>query len=174
MNATFLTREKEALLEDIDSLRKQHDEFSAQQSQWEELRRTNESIEKLTALVSQADREELKDLRRSRDRFKVLEGEHAALQRRLRDAETKAANSERAAASTRQTLSQTQTRAVEWEKRAKDYESDLEDARSRLDQAERSNTELDADLSAARLQLEEKLEERDVDERSANVSSNLF
>lgn len=163
----FLTREKEALLEDVNDLKRKNDELSSQDNQWEELRRTNEAIQALTALVSSGDNEELKDLRRSRDRFKVLEGEHAALQRRLKEQENKAVNSERAASTARQSLSQAQSRAIEWEKRAKDHESELQSVRSELEQAEESNANLDADLSLVKLQLDE----RDAEERLAKVKT---
>ena len=56
----------------------------SQQIQWEDLRRTTEQLEHLSALVTQAQTNEpkLKELRRVRDLSKVLEGEYAALQRR--------------------------------------------------------------------------------------------
>ncbi|KAI0791811.1 hypothetical protein C8Q75DRAFT_732200 [Abortiporus biennis] len=157
----YFTREKESLEEQVSFFRQQNDELLSQQSQWDELRRVNENIQSLAQLVSQADNDELKDLRRSRDRFKVLEGEHAALQRRLKDQENKAANQERTAQTARQNLAQAQQRAAEWERRAKDSEHELQSTRHKLDEVEQSHSQLDADYSLVKLQLEE----RDAEER---------
>ncbi|THH32620.1 hypothetical protein EUX98_g1584 [Antrodiella citrinella] len=159
----YAVREKEALADDLATLRQQFEESTSQQSQWDELRRTNENLQALAQLVSQNDNEELKELRRTRDRFRNLETEHAALQRRLKEQDNKVLNSERTAQTARQSLSQAQQRAMEWEKRAKDYEHELESTRTRLDQSEQSQAQLDADYSLVKLQLEE----RDAEERLA-------
>lgn len=120
----------------------------------------------LTNLIGQADNDELKELRRHRDRSKVLEGEHAALQKRIKDFESKTANSERAAATARQSLAQAQQRSAEWERRAKEYEGQLEMLKTQFDQAEQTRNQLDADHSLLKLQLEE----RDADDRLVKVS----
>lgn len=119
----------------------------------------------LTKLVGQPDTEEIKDLRRIRDRSKVLEGEHAVLQRRLKEYENKMANNEKVAQASRQSLSQAQQRAIEWERRAKDYESELRSTQTKLDQTEQAQAQLDADYSLVKLQLEE----RDAEERLDKV-----
>lgn len=157
------------MADDLSTLRRQFEESTSQQSQWDELRRTNENLQALAQLVSQNDNEELKELRRTRDRFRNLETEHATLQRRLKEQDNKVLNSERTAQAARQSLSQAQQRAMEWEKRAKDYEHELESTRTRLDQSEQSQAQLDADYSLVKLQLEE----RDAEERLAKVSSTL-
>lgn len=148
-------------------LKKQHEEVTSQQSHWDELKRTNENLQALASLVAQNDNEEVKELRRTRDRYRTLENEHTSLQRRLKEQENKVLNSERTAQTARQSLSQAQQRSMEWEKRAKDYDHELESTRTRLDQAEQSQAQLDADYSLVKLQLEE----RDAEERLANVSS---
>jgi len=163
MKLAYTVREKEALADDLATLRTQYEEASSQQSQWDELRRTNENLQALANLVSQTDNEELRELRRTRDRFRNLETEHAALQRRLKEQDNKVLNSERTAQTARQSLSQAQQRAMEWEKRAKDYEHELESTRTRLDHAEQAQAQLDADYSLVKLQLEE----RDAEERLA-------
>jgi chromosome segregation ATPase len=116
-----------------------------------------------------ADDGELKELRRQRDRSKVLEGEHAAFQKRLKEQESRIVNSERAAVTARQNLAQAQQRSSEWERRAKDYEGQLEITRTNLDQAEQTHTQLDADYSLVTLQLEE----READSRLAQVKYSL-
>jgi hypothetical protein len=121
----------------------------------------------LTTLIGQADNEEVKELRRIRDRSKVLEGENAALQKRLKDQDSKIINSEKAALTARQSLAQAQQRAAEWERRAKEYEGQLEQTQTKLDQAEQTQAQLDADYSLVNLQLEE----READDRLAKVSS---
>lgn len=124
----------------------------------------------LTTLIGQADNEELKDLRRNRDRSKVLEGEHAALQKRVRELETKVTNSEKASLTARQSLAQAQQRSSEWERRAKDYEGQLDLTQTKLDQAEQTQAQLDADYALVKLQLEE----READDRLAKVSFQLY
>ncbi|KAF5377169.1 hypothetical protein D9615_006437 [Tricholomella constricta] len=156
LQVTFASRDKESAVQALETLRTQHDQLASQQSHWDELHRASEKIELLTTLFGQADNEELKELRRYRDRTKVLEGEHAALQKRFKDQETKMGNSERAALTARQSLAQAQQRSSEWERRAKEFEGKLELTQTNLDQAEQTQAQLDADYSLAKLQLEER------------------
>jgi hypothetical protein len=152
------------------TLQKQYDQLSAQQTHWDELRLTSEKIDMLTTLISQADHEELKGLRHIRDRCKVLEGEHAALQKHLKDQETKVANSERTLTVARHGLSQAQQRALEWETRAQDYAAKLEIVQTKLDQTEQTHAQLNADHSMVTLQLEEEQAEN----RLAKVNTLRF
>ncbi|KAJ6498016.1 hypothetical protein C8R47DRAFT_1184244 [Mycena vitilis] len=168
LQATFAARDKESALQALSALQKQHDHLTSQQSHWDDLRHASGQIEMLTNLIGQADNEELKELRHVRDRSKVLEGEHAALLKRFKDQESKVANSEKAALAARQSLSQAQQRSSEWEKRAKEYEAQLETTRTKLDQAEQNQTQIEADYSLVKLQLEE----READERLAKNRDN--
>jgi len=152
----FITLEKDLTAQSLCTLQKEHERLATQQSHWDDLRRAAEQIEMLTTRMSQADNEELKELRQAREQSRALESEHAALQRHFREQEHKASNAERTANAARQSLTQAQQRASEWEKRAKEYEGDLERTRTRLDQAEQSHAQLDTDYSLAKLQLEEK------------------
>lgn len=153
---TFTTRDKDTAVQALVALQKQHDHLSSQQSHWDELHHASEQIEMLTRLIGQADNEELKELRQSRDRSKVLEGEHAALQKRFKEMETRAGTNEKAAATARQTLSQAQQRSSEWERRCKELEGQLEMTQTKLDQEEQTHAQLDADYSLVKLQLEEQ------------------
>ncbi|KAJ6573908.1 hypothetical protein DFH09DRAFT_981482 [Mycena vulgaris] len=170
LQATFAARDKDSALQALNALQKQHDHLTSQQSHWDDLRHASGQIEMLTNLIGQADNEELKELRHVRDRSKVLEGEHAALLKRFKDQESKVANSEKAALTARQSLSQAQQRSSEWEKRAKEYEAQLEMTQTKLDQAEQTQSQLDADYSLVKLQLEE----READERLAKDRDNKF
>ncbi|KAF7340186.1 hypothetical protein MVEN_01937200 [Mycena venus] len=168
LQATFATRDKDSAVQALSALQKQYDHLTSQQSHWDDLRHASAQIEMLTNLIGQADNEELKELRHVRDRSKVLEGEHAALIKRFKDQEAKVANSEKAAMAARQSLSQAQQRSAEWEKRAKEYEAQLEMTQTKLDQAEQTQSQLDADYSLVKLQLEE----READERLAKDRDN--
>ncbi|KAH0838729.1 hypothetical protein J3R83DRAFT_7083 [Lanmaoa asiatica] len=148
--------EKELTAQSLGLLRQEHEALIAQQSHWEDFRRVTEQIEALTNFRSQADEDELRELRRTRDQQRQLESEYSALQKRARDQELRAANSERTANAAKQNLVQAQQRASEWERRAREYESDLEVMRNRLDDVEQAHVQLDADYSLAKLQLEEK------------------
>ncbi|KAJ7674417.1 hypothetical protein B0H17DRAFT_1161725 [Mycena rosella] len=170
LQATFAARDKDSALQALNALQKQHDHLTSQQSHWDDLRHASGQIEMLTNLIGQADNEELKELRHVRDRSKVLEGEHAALLKRFKDQEAKAMNSEKSALAARQSLSQAQQRSSEWEKRAKEYEAQLEMTQTKLDQAEQTQSQLDADYSLVKLQLEE----READERLAKDRDNKF
>ncbi len=165
MKITFVTREKETLGDELVAQKKQNDELLSQESNWDELRRATEQIQMLTTLVGQVDTEELRELRRIRDRSKVLEGEHTALQRRTKEYENKIANHEKVAQSSRQSLLQARQRAEEWERRAKEAESQLEVTQTKLDQIEQTHSQLDADYSLVKLQLDE----RDAEERLDKV-----
>ncbi|KAF8213800.1 hypothetical protein K438DRAFT_1707702 [Mycena galopus ATCC 62051] len=168
LQATFATRDKDSASQALNALQKQYDHLTSQQSHWDDLRHASAQIEMLTNLIGQADNEELKDLRHVRDRSKVLEGEHAALLKRFKDQEAKVANSEKAAMTARQSLSAAQQRSSDWEKRAKEYEAQLEMTRNKLDQVEQTQSQLDADYSLVKLQLEE----READERLAKDRDN--
>lgn len=152
------------------ALQKQHDHVTSQQTHWDDLHRAAEQIENLTALIGQADNEEVRELKRIRDRSNKLESEHAALQKRFKEQESKVANSERAAVTARQSLAQAQQRASEWEKRAKEHEGELELTRTKLDQADQTHAQLDADYSLVKLQLEEQ----EADHRLAKVCSEFL
>ncbi|KAH9921301.1 uncharacterized protein B0H18DRAFT_1121452 [Fomitopsis serialis] len=161
LRVTFVTREKELVVDELAMQRKQYDDLIAQQSNWDDLRAAAEQIQALTNLVGQADTEELKELRRARDRTRTLENEHTALQRRVKEYETRLSTSEKVAQASKQSLVQAQQRAVEWERRAKEASSELESTQQKLDSAEEARAQLDADYSLAKLQLEE----RDAEER---------
>lgn len=123
----------------------------------------------LASMIGHIDTEEVKELRVIRDRSKVLEGEHAALQRRMKELEMKVANHEKVTQSSRQSLMQARQRAEEWEKRAKEAEAQMEVTQTKLDEVEQSHSQLDADYSLVKLQLEE----RDAEERLDKVCHSL-
>ncbi|EAU93335.2 hypothetical protein CC1G_08648 [Coprinopsis cinerea okayama7 len=156
MEVTFSKRDKEAATQALETLKKQHDAFVTQQSHWDDLRQASEKIDMLTQLIGQADNEELQELRRYRDRTKPLEADYAALQKRVKELETKAANSERTATTAKQSLVQAQQRSSEWERRAREYEGELELTRTKLEQAEETQSQLDADYSLLKIQFEER------------------
>ncbi|KAF9068506.1 hypothetical protein BDP27DRAFT_1327171 [Rhodocollybia butyracea] len=161
LKVTFAVRDKENAEYSYSSLQKQYDYLVSQQTHWDDLRRTSEQIEQLTNLIGQADNEELNELRRARDRSKVLEGEHAALQKRFKEQENRSAANEKAVSTIKQSLSQSQARASEWEKRAKESEAKLERTTTQLEQAEQTHSQLDADYLVVKMQLED----READER---------
>ncbi|TFY56879.1 hypothetical protein EVJ58_g7367 [Rhodofomes roseus] len=161
LRVTFVTREKDIVADELATQHRQYSDLIAQQNNWEDLRTAAEQIQALTNLVGQADTEELKELRRIRDRSKTIESEHAALQRRVKEYEIKLSASEKVAQASKQSLVQAQQRAVEWERRAKDATNELETTQQKLDNAEEARAQLDADYSLAKLQLEE----RDAEER---------
>ncbi|KAH7884004.1 hypothetical protein F5I97DRAFT_2045934 [Phlebopus sp. FC_14] len=146
-------QEKNMSSQSLKLLQEQHEQLITQQSRWDTLQ---EQLESLTALVSQAENTELNELRRARDKSRQLEADHAVLQKRLRDLELKATNTERAASAAKANLVQAQQRASEWERRAREHEGDLELMRTKLEQTEQVQVQLDADYSLARLQLDEK------------------
>ncbi|TDL28968.1 hypothetical protein BD410DRAFT_781527 [Rickenella mellea] len=170
MQVAFGLRDKEAVVQTLNLVQSDRDSLAAQQSHWDDLRRAGENIEALAKLIGQADSEEVKELKRARDRSKVLEGEHAALQKRFKDQESRLANVERASATARQNLASAQQRASDWEKKARDFEADLERTSTKLEQSEQTRSQLDADYSMTRLQLEEhEAEDRVVKDRERNL-----
>ncbi|KAG2091517.1 uncharacterized protein F5147DRAFT_586270 [Suillus discolor] len=163
----FVTQEKALAVHTLQLLQKEHEHLLSQQSHWDELHRASEQIGTLTTLMSQSGNEELTELRRT---SRILESEHAALQKRFRDQEHKISNAERTAIAARQNLTQAQQRSSEWENRAKEYENNLEMTRTRLDEVEQAHAQLDADYSFAKLQLEEKeAEDRLVKDREQKL-----
>ena len=154
----FSSRDKDAAMEALAALRKENDTLTSQQSQWDDLRHTNERLEQLASLVSQAqtNEQELIELRRARDSSKALEGEYAALQRRYKEQETRAARSSRTTSTARTSLAQEQQCAAEWEQRANKNEEALKEAQAMRDQAEDRAAQLEVKHSQARMQLDKK------------------
>jgi chromosome segregation ATPase len=162
--------EKELTAQSLGLLQQEHESLVAQQGHWDDLRRVSEQIEALTTFRSQADEDEVRELKRARDQHRQLESEYSALQKRARDQELRAANNERAANAAKQNLIQAQQRASEWERRAREYESDLEMTKNKLDEVEQEHAQLDADYSLVNLQLEEK----EAEDRLVKVLSMLL
>lgn len=170
MSSLIAAREKEMLSEELVSVQKLNEDLLSQQSNWDELRRATEQMQSLAALFGQVDNEELTELRNIREKHSLLESDHTALQRRVREQDNKIASNERAAVAARQALTQTKERAVEWEKRAKDHEHDLRSTRDKVDELDQANSQFDEELSLVRLQLEE----RDAEERLMKVSRHFL
>jgi hypothetical protein len=170
--AGFASRDKEAAVEALTVLRTERDTLLSQQTHWEDLRRTTEQLELLSALVTQAqtNEPELKELRRVRDRSKVLEGEYAALQRRYKEQETRSTSSDRAASSAHISLAKAQQRAAEWEERANEHESALSEEQAAREDAEDRVAQLTEDHALMKMRLEEK----DAEERLAKVRPSPF
>lgn len=162
----WLIRDKDNLAQRLAQLQKDRDSLANQQSHWEELRRTSDQVEQLTRLIGAADSAEVAELKRASDRSKIMEGEHASLQKRFKEQEARIANIERASQTARQGMAQAQQRASEWEKRAKELEADLDATRARLDDADDTKLQLDSDLSLVKMHLEEK----EATEKVAKVS----
>ncbi|KAM6497876.1 hypothetical protein JOM56_005824 [Amanita muscaria] len=156
MQLDYANREKDAANQSFEALQKENDELSSQQTHWDSLRLASEKIDALTNLIGQADNEELKELRLIRDRANVLEVENASLQKHFKEIENKLVNSEKAGTTVRQTLAQAQQRSAEWERRAREAEGQLEYSKTRLEQSEQTRTQMEADLSLVKLQLEER------------------
>ncbi|KAF9229826.1 hypothetical protein BS17DRAFT_771977 [Gyrodon lividus] len=148
--------ERELTAQSLKFLQQEHESLITQQNHWEDLRRVADQIEALTNLRSQTDEEGLKEVSRVRDQYRQLESEHAVLQKRVRDQELRATNSERAANAAKHSLVQAQQRASEWERRSREHEGNLEITRNKLDQVEQTQIQLDADYALVKLQLEEK------------------
>ncbi|KAF8971587.1 hypothetical protein BDZ97DRAFT_1787214 [Flammula alnicola] len=142
----FANKEKQTVSKDLAALQAKHDALVSQQSNWEALNAATEKINMVFHLLENADNEEQKELRHYRDRSK----------KRFKDMDTKLANNERATATARQSLSQAQQRSVEWERRAKEYEGKLELLQTKFEQAEQTQSQLEADYSLVKLQLEDR------------------
>ncbi|KAK7059231.1 hypothetical protein VNI00_001858 [Paramarasmius palmivorus] len=168
LKVTFANRDREAAERATVSLQKQYDNLVSQQSNWDALRQTSEQIQNLATLISQADNEELKELRRICDKAKFLEGEHAALKSRFKELENKAASGEKAAATAKQSLAQAQQRSSEWERQSKEYAAKLEITQTQFEQTEQTLSQLETDHLTVKMQLEG----RDADERLSKEREN--
>lgn len=166
MQAEFAARDKESTAQSLKLMQEDRDRLAAQQSHLEEFRTAAEQIENLANLMRNSESEELNELRRIRDRSKILEGEHEALKKRFKEQEGKVANLERSSTTARHNLAQAQQRSTEWERKAREFEGEVERLTTALDQAEQTKNQLDADYSLAKLQLEE----REAEERVVKVS----
>lgn len=170
LQVSWAERDKEAALRTVAEAEKERDAMASQQQNWDDLRRTAQHIETLTKLMTSSENEELRELKRMRDRSKVLEGEHQALQKRFKDQETKLANLERASVTARQSLATANQKSADWEKRAKEFESELETARDKLERAEDLRQQVEADYALLKSHVQEKeLEEAAFHEREKKL-----
>lgn len=161
----WLKRDKNSLEMRNSQLERELELLTSEQSHWEEVRRTSERVEQLIQAFNNAESKELSELRATSDKAKILEGEHLALQKRLKEAESRIVNLERAAQSAKQNVAMAQDHATEVEQRNKDLETELDATRARLEETEDIRMQLDSDLALVKLQLEE----REQAERSAKV-----
>ena len=145
MQAIWASQTAEARQKEIQLLQSDRDRLVVQgKDDWQ---RAATQLDDLANLLRLRDSKEREENQLFRDRSKALEGEHAALQKRYREQESKMSNAERAAASVRQNLAQTQQRASDWEKRAQDFESLLERSKQQLDQSEELRRKLDKETA---------------------------
>ena len=96
----------------------ERDRLQVENTHWEDFRHTAGEIQLLLKVMSKYENEGAVELQRARDRVKTLETENSALQKRIKDQESKITNMERASTTSRQGLAQAQQRASEWEKKA--------------------------------------------------------
>lgn len=152
----FAHTEKETTSKALAGLQAKYDVLTSQQSNWEALNAATEKINMVFNLLENADSEEQKELRHYRDHSKLLEDENTALHKRIKDAESRLANTERSGATVRQTLTQAQQRSEEWERLAKAAQGTVEMLETKLEQAEQTQSQLDADYQFVKMQLDEK------------------
>lgn len=126
----------------------------SQSQHWDDLRRTAEQVELLSQLIGAADNEEVADLKRTRDRHRILEKEYSSLEKRCAEQEAKIATLQRTAASNKQIITQTQQKASEWEKRARSAEGELESTQTELEQAREIQNQLEVDLTSLKDELD--------------------
>ncbi len=155
MQFNFAVRDRDTAVKALDRVQIDRDQLAAQQSHWDDFCRTAKNIEALTKLIGQAESEEVKELKREKERAKALEIELAALQQRYKEQDAKITNIERSSATARQGLAQAQQRATEWEKKARGFEGTLESTTTQLEQLEATKSQLESDYSLSKLQLEE-------------------
>ncbi|KAF9263067.1 hypothetical protein L218DRAFT_1077468 [Marasmius fiardii PR-910] len=170
----FANRDKEASERTATNLQQQYENLASQQSNWDTLRQTSEQIQHLATVISQTDRDELKELRRIVDKHRFLEGEHSALKSRYKELENKAGNSDKAATAAKQSLAQAQQRSSEWEKQSKENAAKLEMTQTKLEQTEQTLSQLEADQSVLKMQMEEQeADARLVKDRENNLRAQV-
>jgi len=162
----FAYRERENASKALDTLQTQHKQVLDQQSNWEALTAATEKMNLVFNLLDNAESEEQKELGVLRARNKALEDENGSVLKRFKEFDTKLANSDRSAAAARQSLTQAQQRSSEWERRAKEYEGQLELVQTKYEQSEQTQSQLDADFSI----LKQQLEEQEADNRLLKVN----
>ncbi|EJT99092.1 hypothetical protein DACRYDRAFT_24158 [Dacryopinax primogenitus] len=153
--ASSASKEVEVLREKVSHLEKSREEARAEQTHWDEIRRTAQQVEQLTKLISGADDEELQELRRQRDRAKVMEGEFAALKKRFDEQETKLANLQRNAITSKNSIAQVQQRSTEWEKKWHTAETELAQVKSERETSEQLIRQLETEKQMLRRQLDD-------------------
>ncbi|KAG8910837.1 hypothetical protein FRC01_006103 [Tulasnella sp. 417] len=147
-------KEKDVVLQAQDRLEAEIKTLRGQSQQWDDLRRTAEQVELLSQLIGAADNEEVAELKRTRDRHRILEKEYNSLEKRCAEQEAKIATLQRTAATNKQTLTQTQQKASDWEKRARSAEGELESTQTELEQAREIQNQLEVDLNSMKEELD--------------------
>ncbi|KZT61864.1 hypothetical protein CALCODRAFT_490782 [Calocera cornea HHB12733] len=149
------TRDAEILREKLSNLEKSREEANSHQTHWDDIRRTAQQVETLTKLISSADDDELQELRKQRDRAKVMEGEFAAMKKRFDEQETKLANLQRNAIASKNSIAQVQQRSTEWEKKCRQAETELAGLKSERETSESLRRQLESDMQMMQHRLED-------------------
>ncbi|KZO92060.1 hypothetical protein CALVIDRAFT_557757 [Calocera viscosa TUFC12733] len=153
--ASNATREAAVLREKASHLEKSRDEEKAHQTHWDDIRRTAQQVEALTKLIANADEDELQELRRHRDRSKIMEGEFAAMKKRFDEQEGKLANLQRNAIASKNSIAQVQQRSTEWEKKCRTAETELAGLKSERETLEGLRRQLESDMQMLQHRLED-------------------
>ncbi|KZT42852.1 hypothetical protein SISSUDRAFT_1058314 [Sistotremastrum suecicum HHB10207 ss-3] len=157
-----LERQNEWAIRDLESVKRElahvqrdRDNLASQQDYLEDLRRNSEQLDNLAKLITSGENRELEDLRRQRDRAKILEGEHAALQKRHKEQETKLSTLERGSLSMRQNVADANKRCVDLEHVVQDKQSQIAALTTRLEHLEVIESQQRAQISLMKSEREE-------------------
>ncbi|KIM21994.1 hypothetical protein M408DRAFT_297474 [Serendipita vermifera MAFF 305830] len=159
----FATQDKESAQETLRRVEQERDTaVEQQQESWRESKINSQKIDSLLQLLTAKESEELRELRRHKDRTRGTEAELASTKQRLADLESKMEALIRSEAKSTQALEDSRRQVEEAETKVTSLQREIEPLR-RLDEAQKTR---DRDFEEIRAQLEMQEKQEDSLRRS--------
>lgn len=153
----FAKQDKESAEESLRRVEQERDTaVEQQQESWRESKINSQKIDSLLQLLTNKESEELRDLRRHKDRSRGTEAELASTKQRLVDLESRMEALIRSEAKSTQALEDSRRHVVEAETKMESLQREIEPLR-RLDEAQKTRDQ-DFEEIRAQLEMQEKQE----------------
>jgi chromosome segregation ATPase len=138
LQVSFANRDKESAQEALRRVEQERDAaLEQQQESWREMKLTSQKVDSLLQLLTSKESEELKELKKQRERAKATETELANAKKRISDLESKIEGLVRSEITTTRSLEDSHVQIESYQTKVDKLERELEPLR-RLDEAQKA------------------------------------
>jgi len=153
----FATHDRDSAQESLRRVEQERDSaVEQQQESWRETKLNSQKIDSLLQLLTTKESDELRELRRQRDRSRTTEAELSSAQKRVAELESRMEGLIRSEAKSAQALDESQHQMDEVEAKLEKLQREIEPLR-RLDEAQKTRDQ-DFEQIRSQLQMQEKQE----------------